>query len=194
MEVVNWLDSHSGTITAAATVVLALITWRYVRLTREILEENRRMHLNAQKPNIRLFLRRGESSSMVLGIRNIGGGPAKNILFTVAREQPVGEPSIDETSFPEFLQGISYLSSGQTIEGIIDPRLVRDRWVESGPGTFQIAVVWEDSMGNEYAERFFLNSQLRHGVTEIDVLFDISNALRSINESLSSISQNIQKD
>ena len=136
---INWII---GGITGVATVTLAIITWRYARhtkdyvsLTREILEENRQMRLDAQKPQISLFLRRRESSSMVLGVRNIGEGPAKNIEFTLTREQPVGETSIDDIPFPElpeFTEGIPYLASGQEIEGIIEPILVGDQRVESG--------------------------------------------------------------
>ena len=39
-------------ITGVATFVLAVTTWRYVRLTKDILEENRQMRIDAQKPKI----------------------------------------------------------------------------------------------------------------------------------------------
>ena len=201
---INWII---GGITGVATVTLAIITWRYARhtkdyvsLTREILEENRQMRLDALRPKIRLFLRRPDSSSMVLGVRNIGASTAKNIEFTMVGERLADEPSIDDTprpefpeflGFPEFPEGVRYLASGQKIEGTIDPRLVRD---QPGQSTSQITVVYEDSMNNKYLEAVFLNSQLHHSVTEIDLLFDIRNTLQSIGESLSSISQQMKKD
>ena len=201
---INWII---GGITGVATVTLAIITWRYARhtkdyvsLTREILEENRQMRLDALRPKIRLFLRRPDSSSMVLGVRNIGASTAKNIEFTMIVERLADEPSIDDTprpefpeflGFPEFPEDVRYLASGQKIEGTIDPRLVRD---QPGQSTSHINVVYEDSMNNKYLETVFLNSQLHHSVTEIDLLFDIRNTLQSIGESLSSISQQMKKD
>ena len=201
---INWII---GGITGVATVTLAIITWCYARhtkdyvsLTREILEENRQMRLDALRPKIRLFLRRPDSSSMVLGVRNIGASTAKNIEFTIVSERLADEPSIDDTprpefpeflEFPEFPEDVRYLESGQKIEGTIDPRLVRD---QPGQSTSQINVVYEDSMNNKYLEGVFLNSQLHHSVTEIDLLFDIRNTLQSIGESLSSISQQMKKD
>ena len=63
MEFITWLNSNSGAIIAFATVVLTVITWRYVRLTkdyvrltRQALEENRQMRLDAQKPQIAIYL------------------------------------------------------------------------------------------------------------------------------------------
>lgn len=51
-------------ITGVTAVVLAVITWRYVRLTKDyvrltkdILDENRRMRLDAQKPLMAIYLR-----------------------------------------------------------------------------------------------------------------------------------------
>jgi hypothetical protein len=33
--IIQWLDQHNGTVTATATVVLAIITWLYMRETRK---------------------------------------------------------------------------------------------------------------------------------------------------------------
>ena len=188
----DWLNTNSGAITgigalitAIATVVLVCITAFYAWVTRQ-------MRLDAQKPEITVFLRPRELDigRMVLCVRNIGEGPAKNIQFTC-----ITDTSIDDISYPEFIKGIPYLASGQKIEDIIEPITVRDQLIVSVQTPIGITVTYKDSMNNKYVRGFSLNSQLYQGVTQIDdLLFDIHNALQSIGESLSSISEQIEKE
>ena len=56
MGVITWLNSNSGAITAIATVVLVGITAFYAWVTKKMLEENRQMRLDAQKPEIAIYL------------------------------------------------------------------------------------------------------------------------------------------
>jgi hypothetical protein len=46
---VHWLDQHSGSVTALATIVLALITGIYVRLTRSLANANESLATSSQK-------------------------------------------------------------------------------------------------------------------------------------------------
>ena len=82
MEIISWLHTNSGAIAgiaaiiiAGATVMLAIITRRYARTTKEhlrltnnILDENRQMHIDAQKPDIaiRLFTVIGQTGSITV--------------------------------------------------------------------------------------------------------------------------------
>ena len=87
MEVIDWLIGLASVITGIATVVLAVITRRYVRLTNSILEENRLMRLDAHKPEIAVSLCVQKDVTpgirhVVLRIENIGTGPARDVKFT----------------------------------------------------------------------------------------------------------------
>jgi hypothetical protein len=42
LEIVSWLNSNGSAITAFATVALAVITWKYVKLTYSLLDEQRK--------------------------------------------------------------------------------------------------------------------------------------------------------
>ena len=120
---VDWLNSNSGAITgiaaiitAIATVVLVGITGFYAWVTKKMLEENRQMRLDAQKPRIAIFLRPHESSIrfIVLCIQNMGGGPAKNVQFTCTSD------AILSPLFIGYIKhGISYFAPSQKIEDII---------------------------------------------------------------------------
>ena len=73
----SWIIASSAIVTALATVVLAIITWRYVRLTKEILK-------TSDKPEILIFLFPNEKSlyRIDLCIQNIGTGFASDVKFT----------------------------------------------------------------------------------------------------------------
>ena len=56
----NWISSHIMEILTFLLVCItgyyAFLTSRYVRLTRQALDENRQMRLDAQKPQIAIYL------------------------------------------------------------------------------------------------------------------------------------------
>ena len=115
MECLKWIDRR---MIAIATVVLVGITWRYVRLTRETLEENRQIRLDTQKPEIAITVsgiqayqqsRSGFPTAIVsLCVENIGQGPATNVEFDIDCNFRVpGHESIRKTDFVE--HGIGYL-------------------------------------------------------------------------------------
>lgn len=85
METKDVIMIFIGLMTGGATVVLAIVTRHYVRLTREILEENRQMRIDAQKPKIAIRLlsstnERGDIFAQ-LCVENIGSGPARGVQF-----------------------------------------------------------------------------------------------------------------
>ena len=76
---IEWLTLITGAIVAIATAVLAYITWRHVRLTRETLKAT-------YKPEIIVRLLRGNlyvhneyfaDYEIILSIKNVGTGVAR---------------------------------------------------------------------------------------------------------------------
>ncbi|MDE0688956.1 MAG: hypothetical protein OXI61_12370 [Candidatus Poribacteria bacterium] len=98
-------------VTAAATVVLGLITWRYVRLTREILKAT-------NKPEILIFLHPADRfPSINLCIQNIGTGFASKIMFTGDLAfRPTTLHSIPLKDIGIFKNGIDYLGPEKKLE------------------------------------------------------------------------------
>ena len=90
-------------MTGIATVVLAIITWRYVRLTKHILEEHRLMRLDANKPEIVVSLlpHGAHFAWVMLCVENIGTGIARHLKFTA-------DPS-SISSFDRPLEEIGFL-------------------------------------------------------------------------------------
>ena len=108
MSIISWLttfigflNSNNGIITALATVLLAYITWRYVRLmktyvkltqenvqlTQEIVEDSYRPEvviclLYKDVTSIRIELTEYRAASMlILSLKNLGPGVARKIKF-----------------------------------------------------------------------------------------------------------------
>ena len=164
---INWII---GGITGAATVTLAIITWRYARytkdyvsLTREILEENRQMRLDAQKPDFVVYLRlekeeivhtRPKGSVVNLYVDNKGMGPAYHIEFTTDLSFGLSNKrSLDEV---RFLHGIHFLSPGEKRKHRLSDEWA-DRFRDLMQKHLQIAVTYRDSRNESYPDCFPLD-------------------------------------
>ena len=110
----NFLNANNGTITALATVVLAVITFWYAYLTRKILKAS-------DTPDIRVFLSQvgGGSIGMYtldLCVENIGTGFARDVHFSgdfiSLRPQFSKEPL---SEYDDIKHGRSHLGSGKQI-------------------------------------------------------------------------------
>ena len=159
MEVIDWLIGLASVITGIATVVLAVITRRYVRLTNSILEENRLMRLDAHKPEIAvsLCLQRDVTPSIrhvILRIENIGAGPARDVKFitdfSLKRDDVASLESIDLLK-----NGITYFGHGRTIGYMIADGYKLDKLKKHTP--IEITVTYTDSAKREYEDTFHLD-------------------------------------
>jgi len=151
-------------ITGGAAVVLAVITWRYVRftrnyvkLTKEILDENRRMRFDAQKPLMAIHLRSETTNqtTVFLCVSNIGVGPAYHIKFdTDLSFQISGGRPLSEVRF--FSSGINYMPPGEKREQSVGHGSHNDfdKFMQS---SLNISVSYKDSMDELYEESFCLD-------------------------------------
>ena len=121
----DWISPHIMEILTFALVIItgiyAALTWRYVNLTRDALEENRQMRLDAQKPEIAIYLRLeketinlGEPKAAVMNlyVDNIGMGSAYDVRFDTDLSFSLpGNRSLEDVPF--FQHGIRYLPPRQ---------------------------------------------------------------------------------
>jgi hypothetical protein len=82
--VLFWLDTHNGLVTAAATIVIALSAVLTTYLTRTLASENRLLRKAGTEPEVVVYLMPdGRFPTMVnFVLANIGRGPALNVEFT----------------------------------------------------------------------------------------------------------------
>ena len=163
MEVTDWLNSNSGAITgiaalitAIATVVLVGITAFYAWVTKKMLEENRQMRIDAQKPDIviRLFSFTNEYGNIFaqLCVENIGSGPARGVQFHDVPSILV-QPITLLQNFPLIRYGISYLVPGE--KKTID--LGSESQLNLNELEHKITVTYQDSRKKEYKKCFPLD-------------------------------------
>ena len=112
----------SAIVSALATIILAFLTWRYVRLTNHILSETRA----SRGPNIYVDLELTPYSIMLI-VGNSGLSPAHNIHFTVSDNIPWREVSHHSglKTLGIIKEGITYLAPGRILKyiaGYIDPK------------------------------------------------------------------------
>ncbi len=158
------INASGVIITAIATGVLAIITWRYVRLTREMLE-------NSYKPEVIVRLLRTRKAYiyedgaetrkcpiLILIAKNVGPGVARNVKFEGYRSfnpmpDKIKEPLLKRVYFLE--DGIDRLLPGEELKS-------KDNLLGFPPSDlnkFRVTITgtWEDSKGKKHCEDFHLN-------------------------------------
>ena len=155
----DWLSVLFSAITVIATVALAFITRRYVRLTNSILEENRLMRLDAHKPEIAVSLcvQRDVTPRIrhvVLRIENIGAGPAHDVKFeTDFSLKRDGVASLKNIGV--LRNGIPYFGHGRTMMSILANARKLDALKNQTP--IEIYVTYKDSAKHKYENTFRLD-------------------------------------
>ena len=145
--IITFLNDNNGAITALATVILVIITWRYVQLTKQMLKA-------ANTPIVRLFLH-GSRHSFTLCVQNIGTGFARDIKFTgdlsFKTLNFIGERGVPLEELHPLNNGIEYLGPGHKIETFLFDRLDLERVRDPN---FDITVTYKD-LANIKAEKTF---------------------------------------
>ena len=115
MSAQTWITIITAIISTGTAIFLAIITWRYVRLTQEILKAT-------NKPEVTIFLRFNNDGTISLRIENIGIGYASDVKFAgdllshIAIPQFLGKERKPIEELPPFKNGIPYLGSGHKID------------------------------------------------------------------------------
>ena len=173
--VINFLNSNNGIITAFATVLLAYITWRYVRLTRKYVSLTQEMLENTYRPEIDLRLLNtgkvyprkvgvgvGKAALLNLSAKNIGPGVARKVEF---KGHDSFNPDPDSVgNFP--LQRVYFLREkrdrllpGDELKSKDNLLGYKFDMAPSDLNKFQVTIIgtWEDSKGKKYCDEFPLN-------------------------------------
>ena len=159
---IEWLTVITGAVVAIGTAALAFITWRYVRLTRQLVEAS-------HKPEIIVYLRASstlirdnlEVNETTLCVKNVGPGVARKIEFGDNLSfAPYGGEPLESIGFLK--NGIDVLAPGQ--ERKQNQPNVADPFGDLSQLQVTIRVNYEDSRGTKYSDAFPLD------FTELDLL------------------------
>lgn len=156
MKAVDWLNTNSGAIiaigtvaVAAATVVLVGVTIFYAWVTKKMLDDNRQMRIDTQKPVIAVYAAVYDNPFRCVGLvlENTGVGAAWEVRFTLDRSVKIGHNRTLESV--RFLDGLD----------CIPPKYERrvslcestdDEYQKLMEKQLAIKVTYKDSIGNGY--------------------------------------------
>ena len=161
MSIISWLtafieflNSNNGIITALATVILVIITWRYVCLTGSLLKAT-------YKPQIFISLRyevfisptgAGALCWQHICVKNIGVGPARKVVFGGDLSfKTKKSTSLKEMGFIK--NGIDAVAHGQEMSERVP---LESHSTEKYPPVL-ITVTYKDSMGDAHNNEFTLD-------------------------------------
>lgn len=157
----DWIIAGSAFITAVATGVLAYITRRYVRLTREMLEASYKPEvvirlLSKGTANIQVAATESTYGPIIgLSVKNVGSGIARKIEFEAdfSFYPCVHRSGLRDIYF--LVNGIDRLAPGEEKESGSDFVVNQSR----DPNQLQTTIkgTWEDSKGKKHCEDFHLN-------------------------------------
>ena len=148
-------------LTTIATIVLAILTGIYVRLTHSMLEEAK----SQREPNVWIDLELSSYQAKLL-VGNSGTSPAKNIKFDVKdnipwrKDQKINQSL--ETIHP-VKNGISYLAPSRTLKyiaGYID----KEKTFSELDGTVEINLSYETENGKKISRDFTIDIGQYYGV------------------------------
>ena len=146
MEGINWTNciiASSAVISAFSTLVLAWITWRYLRVTQQLRSD-------AQKPAITIDAYQNDRNVHYLVIENTGKGLAYDLCFCVDWSYSLPSDKLLKDCLPKH---IPHLPLGRPKEYIIGRRNSSDDLQK----TLKIRVIYKDSENEVCDKRFCVN-------------------------------------
>lgn len=157
MEIINWLNSYAGAITAIATVVLSVITGIYVYLTRRLVKAANEPRIEI---NSRLEALKGGYRYGYLCVKNIGTGAAYDVQFDTDLSFSFGNrPSLGNIGFLK--HGIGCLLPAEVRESSVVKLVYVDK--ELIKKQLNIKVTYKDSINKKHQKCFCINFREHQG-------------------------------
>lgn len=187
-QVLSWLNANSSAVTAVATILLVVITARYVWLTGRLVKENRELRMASNRPDIGISIGLHEAHINIINllIENIGNGPAYNVRLVADRPFKVhGDRDINDVG--PFKSGLALLARGQRMEIFIENAIGNyDRLKHEH---FAIEATWADATGSTYERRFDIRFDEYNNVTRIGTppLYSIASNLEKLQKAATQI-------
>lgn len=181
----SWLNTNAGAITALLTLVLAVATIAYVRLTAGLLRENIAIREAASRPNlwITTIVHEAHINLISLVIENGGNGPALHAMFTV-RQPVVRRGVVDLKTIGMFREGIKNLGPHQRVETFLANAIGNLDLLKKEP--LVIHVSYQDQFAKRYTQEFAIDFREMEGIRRVGEppLYTIAKAAKELQSSI----------
>ena len=159
----------SAFVTAGATIVLAIITYWYVKATERYVKIANETFRASDTPKVQVSLinqmRSPDVWTVDFCVQNIGTGFAYDIKFTgdlSALHPQTSRQALAE--YPIIKNGISHLGPGKRYQ---IPIIWKDLKLDPPERTFNVSVMYRDSTGTKHKEAYCLDFTKNEGYTQI---------------------------
>ena len=194
MDILEFLNLNSGAVTAISTVVLTIVTFAYVLLTRSISKETEMMRKAQTEPNISATSQseEGYASLIDLVIKNIGLGPAYNVKFEVNPdfEDRLLICKLSEIGFIK--NGLQYFAPNQEFQILLTN--MAENYQEKLKKAFEIKVTYESNIHKPYNNTYVIDFSQQSGLSFGEPpLYKIAKNIEQIQQDINHISTGFTK-
>ncbi len=202
MKILDLIATHQREITAAATVVIAIMACLTWRVTRTLSQENRLLRKAGTEPKVVAYLTPKLGSYVPhvdLVVANIGQGPAQNVVYRIeAKEENFKQYNV------QFLKNnsqpmIAFLPQGERISVVFGTRdLFGQRGSEfesykSPFPPFNVTVSYQNLEGKSYTNTHLLDVSnfANMGGTLVSPEYVIAEALKKVERHMYKLTKNL---
>ena len=197
MGILEFLNLNSGAVTAISTVVLTIVTFVYVLLTRSISKETEIMRKAQTEPNISAIIQPDERylNWINLIIQNIGLGPAYNVKFEVNpdfedrdRHSDIEGISYKLSEVGFIKNGLPYFAPNQKFQFYLTN--LGDNYQEKLKKSFEIKVTYESNIHEPYSNTYLIDFSQQSGLTQLGEppIYTIAKNIEQIQKDINQIS------
>jgi hypothetical protein len=204
MNILEFLNLNSGAVTAISTVVLTIVTFVYVLLTRSISKETEIMRKTQTEPNISAIIQPDERyiNWINLIIQNIGLGPAYNVKFELNPdfEDSDRHPNLDDESINYKLSDVGFIKNGlpyfapnQKFQFYLTN--LADNYQKKLKKTFEIKVTYESNIHEPYSNTYLIDFSQQNGLSQLGEppIYTIAKNIEQIQKDINHISTGFTK-
>jgi hypothetical protein len=145
----------SSIVTGVATVVLAILTWKYVRLTGRLVEETRA----ARAPGVVVDIEFDDIMARLV-VANRGSSAAHNLRIKVSERNIVWTQHPQDPRFADLSpikNGVSFLPPGRTLSYLVYALDVRKTLESKESGVVDFDVTYQDDSGQSSRRQFSID-------------------------------------
>jgi len=195
---ISFLNHNSGALTVIFTVVVAVSTVVYARLTATLVAETKKMREVQTEPRIEVTLKHLEQALQIvrLHVRNIGLGPAKNLKFktsVVSGDETAKALLAEFTQTNFFTTGLNYFGPNQ--EKYSHYTEINRDFDKKIKAVFLLEMEYESVTGKKYSEKVVIDMSEIKGTYQIGTpdLNSIAKSLDAMQKEIGNITSGFKR-
>jgi hypothetical protein len=185
----EFLNQNSGAFAVIFSAVVAIATVVYAILTWRLTLETRKMREAQTEPKVSVIIQpKKEWIGLIdLLIQNIGLGPAYNIKFEVNPDFEY-EKGKFLSELGLIKNGLKYLAPSQKLQFFLTS--MRENLKEKIKNSFEIKVVYQNSIGKTYEDTYLIDFSLLIGLIQVGEppLYKIAKNIEKIQKDIHDLS------